>query len=399
MPNRLRLPLAFVIVWPSLTLASPPEPRELLQQSETAIRALYGVCYEVEVETEGALAAQIPRMQGKVTLETAPGTDLPRLCIDGQITMPRQNTSFRLLAASDGKSFAIADYGQRVFVKQPPPAALGLMNNVGPLILRELTAAKPFERESRAVSLEYVGSERVGTVECDVVHAVLAAEGGEVRWYLGKSDHLPRRVQRFVDTPVGKSSVTTTLLTLDPHAAITDGVFRLEKPDGFMDAPEPAAPGGRTLLDTGSAAPDWTLKTPEGKEISLKSLRGKVVLLDFWATWCGPCKMAMPGIQKLHEKYKDKPVAVFGMSCWERNPNADPAAFMKDKKFTYPLLLKADEAATKYRVSGIPTFYLIDPDGKILLAFAGAGEDKLQRAEELIEQALAKTATRPASGT
>jgi thiol-disulfide isomerase/thioredoxin len=397
MPNRLRLLLALLVAFPALALASPPEPRELLQQSEVAIRALHGVCYEAEVEADGVLATQVPRMKGKVTLEIAPGIDLPRLYIDSQITMPRQDTAIRLCAAGDGKTFAIADYGQKVFVKQPPPAAFGLMNNVGPLILRELTAAKPFDRELRAVSLEYMGTEKVGNVECDLIHAVLAAEGGEVRWYLGRADHLPRRVQRFVDTPVGKSTITTSLLTLDPHPDISDEVFRLEKPEGFADPPEAPGPGGRTFLATGSEAPDWTLKTPAGKEVSLKSLRGKVVLLDFWATWCGPCKMAMPGVQKLHEKYKDRPVAVLGMNCWERNPNADPADYMKQMKFTYPLLLKADEAATKYHVSGIPTFYLIDPDGKILLAFAGAGEDKTHQAEIAIDQALAKLAARSAS--
>jgi thiol-disulfide isomerase/thioredoxin len=157
------------------------------------------------------------------------------------------------------------------------------------------------------------------------------------------------------------------------------------------------APASPSAISAGAKAPDFTLKDRAGKEWKLSSLRGKVVLLDFWATWCGPCKMAMPGVQKLHEKYKDRPVAVLGMNCWERNPNADPADYMKQMKFTYPLLLKADEAATKYHVSGIPTFYLIDPDGKILLAFAGAGEDKTHQAEIAIDQALAKLAARPPS--
>ncbi len=68
------------------------------------------------------------------------------------------------------------------------------------------------------------------------------------------------------------------------------------------------------------------MKDPAGKSVSLKSLRGKIVLLDFWATWCGPCRMAMPGLQKLHDRYKDKPVAIYGVNCRERRPDANPMA-------------------------------------------------------------------------
>ena len=140
----------------------------------------------------------------------------------------------------------------------------------------------------------------------------------------------------------------------------------------------------------GSEAPEWTLKDGDGKEVSLKSLRGKLVLLDFWATWCGPCRQAMPGVQKLYEKYKGKPLAVFGVNCYERGSNVDPAGFMKQGGFTYPQLLQGSDVVQTYRAVGIPTFYLIAPDGKILLAFSGFSASGEQQLEATIERELAK---------
>jgi thiol-disulfide isomerase/thioredoxin len=370
--------------------AAPREPRDLLTRSEAALRSLRGVCYEAHVEVNGILATQVPQMQGTVTLECSTGDQPPRVAIDCQITPPRQ-PPVHVRMASDGQAVAFLDYAQRLYRRADLAMGLPtLMRTAGPLLVQEFVGPPVFERELRAVSLEYRGTEPVGDVECDVIHAVLAAEGGEVRWYLARSDHLPRRVTRFVETPMGMASIQTSLTALDARPALGAAVFQLDKPEGFSDTPEPQGPAGRQLLAVGSEAPDWTLKTSDGKEVSLKSLRGKYVLMDFWATWCGPCKMAMPGVQKFHEKYKDKPVAVLGVNCWERS--GDPAAYMKDKGFTYPLLLKADEVAARYKVTGIPTFYLIGPDGKVLLAYSGASEHNLRQADELVAKALAGTA-------
>jgi hypothetical protein len=82
----------------------------------------------------------------------------------------------------------------------------------------------------------------------------------------------------------------------------------------------------------------------------------------------------MPSIQKLHEKFKDQPVAVFGVNCRERPGAPPPMAYIKEKGYTYPQLLQGDMVANAYRVGGIPCLYLIGPDGKVLFAVAGFNE-------------------------
>jgi len=144
---------------------------------------------------------------------------------------------------------------------------------------------------------------------------------------------------------------------------------------------------GEGLLKTGTMAPDWTLKDAEGESHSLSDYEGKIVVLDFWATWCGPCVKAMPGLQKLHEKYADKGVAVIGMNTSE---SGDPVAFMKKKNFTYQLLLNADPVSNAYRVRGIPAFYVLDGEGTIVFSAVGFSPGHEKEIEKVINEELAK---------
>lgn len=126
------------------------------------------------------------------------------------------------------------------------------------------------------------------------------------------------------------------------------------------------------LLAVGASAPDWELADADGKLQTLAQYRGKIVVLDFWATWCGPCTEIMPQMQKLHEKYKDRGVAVFGVSSWEKN---DPGLLMKEKHYTYGLLLKGEDIADRYGVDTLPAVYIIGADGRVVYRHQGVAWD------------------------
>jgi thiol-disulfide isomerase/thioredoxin len=369
-------------------LADPPNAQDILHQAGAAIGELKAVRYQAHGEAGGALALRVPKMDGTVTMIRVPVGENVKLRLDAQVTPPMQSQPVTLQLASDGKKVTMTEHAAKVFIQRDLPGGGLLLNNAAPLLVGELAAARPFEREAKAVSLQHAGAEMVGDVDCDIVHAVFAPGGDEVRWYIAKTDHLPRRVQRIIQTPVGRTTITTTLLTLDTQPQVQEEAFRLEKPAGFEEPvfAQPGA-GGGDLLPVGNEAPDWTLKDASGNAVTLKGLRGKIVLLDFWATWCVPCRQAMPGVQKLYEKYKGKPVAIFGVNCLERGP-ADPAGMMTKAGFTYPQLLNANEVAAAYRVQGIPAFYLIGPDGKILMASSGYSPDRERQIDALIEKTL-----------
>lgn len=121
---------------------------------------------------------------------------------------------------------------------------------------------------------------------------------------------------------------------------------------------------------TNQAAPDWTVSDLNGKEVRLSSLRGKVVVVDFWATWCGPCRKTMPLLDKFYQE-KAEGVEVYGMNVWERNGTAGVKPFIDNAGYKFPILLGESEIATEYGVRGIPTLVVIDQEGNIAYRHVG----------------------------
>jgi cytochrome c biogenesis protein CcmG, thiol:disulfide interchange protein DsbE len=135
-------------------------------------------------------------------------------------------------------------------------------------------------------------------------------------------------------------------------------------------------------------APDSKFLTLEGKPVSLSDYKGKVVLLDFWATWCGPCRMAMPGLQKIQNTMGSKGLVVLGVSL-DRNPQVLVPPFLKNMGITYTNFTDnpKDPCSLKWDVRAIPSLYLIDRKGNIEHWWRGmAPEPVLVQA---VEEALA----------
>ena len=118
----------------------------------------------------------------------------------------------------------------------------------------------------------------------------------------------------------------------------------------------------------GAIAPDFKSKTPEGKTLSLSSLRGQYVLIDFWASWCGPCRQENPNIVKVFNQYKNKNFTILGVSL--DDDKADWLKAIKDDGLTWSHVseLKRWDSpiVNLYKVEGIPASFLLDPQGKII---------------------------------
>jgi thiol-disulfide isomerase/thioredoxin len=118
------------------------------------------------------------------------------------------------------------------------------------------------------------------------------------------------------------------------------------------------------------SAPDFTLQTLDGREVNLSRLKGKVVLLDFWATWCSPCRQSIPHLVHLYKTYQKNGLEVIGMNV-DRGDRDTVRHFVKSMDIPYPIAITPQDVERSYGVTGLPITILIDKEGKIREKIAG----------------------------
>ena len=154
----------------------------------------------------------------------------------------------------------------------------------------------------------------------------------------------------------------------------------------FVNATSIADEQARTIyeLENKSAAPDFTLKDVDGKTHKLSDYRGKVVMINFWATWCPPCRYELPSMQRAYEKLKRTDVEFLAINLGE---DADTIfTFTADYPVTFPLLMDLDSSVSNmYPVIGLPTTYFVNPEGVLVYRAIGSREwDEKQMLEKIL---------------
>ena len=145
---------------------------------------------------------------------------------------------------------------------------------------------------------------------------------------------------------------------------------------GGCSRPAPVREAGVKRVDERKIAPDFTLKDAEGRSVRLSDYRGKVVLLDFWATWCGPCEMEIPWFVDLQRRDKDRGFAVLGVSM-DDDGWTSVAPFSSRLGVNYRIVMGNDETAQSYGgVDALPTTFLIDREGRIAAVHVGLADRK-----------------------
>lgn len=140
----------------------------------------------------------------------------------------------------------------------------------------------------------------------------------------------------------------------------------------------------------GFTAPNFTLDLLDGSTVALSDLRGKVVLVNFWTSWCPPCRLEMPAIEKAYRSYKDIGFVVIGLNLTAQDSEQAAADFAKEIGLTFPIALDRDNATGNlYRITALPTSYFIDRKGVIRSVVVGGpmSEALIQsKVEELLQE-------------
>lgn len=125
-------------------------------------------------------------------------------------------------------------------------------------------------------------------------------------------------------------------------------------------------------VEDGSRAPDFTLGSIQGDSISLSALRGKVVVVEFWATWCPPCRESIPDLNKIYEKFRGRNFELLAISV-DKGGDAPSSlkAFVNEYGVMYPVLWDDKNVNSLYNVSGIPVMFIIDKEGYVVKKHTG----------------------------
>lgn len=134
-------------------------------------------------------------------------------------------------------------------------------------------------------------------------------------------------------------------------------------------------------VQEGNKAPDFALKTLDGKEMKLSDMAGKKVILNFWATWCPPCKAEMPHMQEFYEEQKDSGIEILAVNLTTAEKNSDDiGAFLKDYGLTFPVILDSlGEVGQTYSALTIPTSYIVDSSGIIRKKIVGPMDKEMMQ--------------------
>ncbi|MBW7865391.1 MAG: redoxin domain-containing protein [Candidatus Hydrogenedentes bacterium] len=214
---------------------------------------------------------------------------------------------------------------------------------------------------------------------CDGVR--LEYEGFEVTAWLAPGETRVLReftadLAKSIPEPEAGKEKTTVLVTFtlsnwQPNIALADDKFTFTPPEGVTlnvrEEPEGA-------LKKGAPAPDFTLPLLGGGEVKLSTNKGKVVILDFWASWCGPCRQAMPIVDKVAHEMADQGVLLYAVNLREDEDRI--RTFLDSQKLKTTVLLdKEGDAAEDYGVESIPMLVVVDPKGNVSEIFQGVGPD------------------------
>ncbi|MDR1469106.1 MAG: TlpA family protein disulfide reductase [Spirochaetaceae bacterium] len=175
-------------------------------------------------------------------------------------------------------------------------------------------------------------------------------------------------------------------LTMVSYAACADSAGRM---DVGEDVKKAFAEAGLPLLNAKQPAPDWTLKAVDGDAVTLSQLTGQVVFLNFWATWCPPCRAEMPSMEALYQRFKDRGLALVAVDLMEREDVV--RNYLRENGLTFPVLLDTRGlAGGQYGVKAVPTTCILDRDGTMIAYAAGARDWNTEKMIAAFEKLLSR---------
>ena len=356
--------------------------RQRLEESREAIASLKTLQYTGEVTSEGALYGTIAELTSTVWMERvgegeAAGWNHRR---QGSVEVkdPRSGDTevvqFDVLRKGPNVTYR-DDELRTVYERFHRSARHRSITVANTGWIAEFADDNAFERELTLPEVKMtlsIGGDTVAGEVCDVVEVDFGDQRQVVRWSISQETDLPRRKQTRLGAD---NSQTYTITNIAINEALPEGIFEYPRPEGYavnstVGRVRDAARSAQTPVYPTAKAFEVTIAegSDKGETVSLESLKGNVVVLDFWTGWSGTSKDSRPDIQAIAEQFADEDVRVLSMTWRERGRVQAGIDAWKESGGTYSLATGADEVALEYAVSSFPTVFVVTKDGKLVFS-------------------------------
>ncbi|MBP6979015.1 MAG: TlpA disulfide reductase family protein [Bacteroidales bacterium] len=264
----------------------------------------------------------------------------------------------------------------------------------------------PFPDDSAFIDnkhvFEYIGEEMINNISCYHVKMNTNPENDstdmmktlriENDFWICKQDYIPAQYSISYDLVMNNDTMyqfeKNVLTKYELNNLKDEEQLNLSSIPSYITLKDYKPYKSPELLPKDTIAPQWSLVSLNDETIKLSHLKGQLVLIDFFYKSCYPCMLALPVLQDLHVRYYDKGLRIIGIDPYDTKEKDDIDNFLSKRGVTYTVLLGGKDAAKEYHVSGYPTIYLIDKEGKILFTQVGYGEGTEKELEEIIKQNL-----------
>jgi outer membrane lipoprotein-sorting protein/peroxiredoxin len=391
----MKLIVLVAFILPALFAQTPPDARTLLKETGDALRDARSYVLEqsIVVELTGGLESRL-QMPVKLAVSNP-----------GKLRIESNGAVGNTLIVSDGENTWMYLGPLKQYTKTPAASSPdALMKSLNPGVadmMGKMQSKDPY------LEVKLAGEETIenggARHECFVIEAKLdkiempgAMElvDGVMKAWVDKKTKL---TWKQTATAIMKGATlrspaemnqSINLLSVKVNELVPDSLFTFTPPEGAKEVKEFQGLVKANANLSGKDAADFKFNSLDGKEFSLQSLRGKVVLLDFWATWCGPCRKDLPALEKIYSEFRDRGLVMLGMNVGEDRETV--SKFLAANKLSYPIVLAGQtEMLESYSVIAFPTVVLIDREGKIALYHVGSGSESELR-EALTTLGLSK---------
>ncbi|HUI57535.1 MAG TPA: redoxin family protein [Bryobacteraceae bacterium] len=368
------------LVLPALCAQTLPDADGLIKGNGAALKEHRSVQYVSEMTVE--MTGQTPmKMGGEISMAFQN---------PGKMRMDSKMQGIDILMVSDGEATYAYNSMFKQYVKQN--AALGPEGIVGMMGVQmpDMSKIKPVSKTLRDETIEVNGEKhdcwvvesKIDKIEIPGVAGAQASAMVLTFWFdkklgidLQMTTSMKMQMPGAGEMGMNQKMVKKTIKFDEP---LPDSFFAFTPP---ADAKEVPTLMGSTLPKGDLAGKDavaFEIKSLDANSYSLAALKGKPVLLDFWATWCGPCRKSIPVVEKLYQDFKAQGLVVLAIDAGEERAVVEE--FLKKSPLPYPVVLSADSGiVASYQVSAFPTFIMIGRDGKIVAHEIGyGGEEQLR---------------------